>query len=278
MVRKLQLGAGEREVATRILDTQKTMVTIGIDDSNESDYTVAFPVLQERGMRGTFFENGNLLGEDEPERELDRVTEEQLAEMAKHGQEIACHGWNHENFENLSIEEVKEEIKKNVEKLSEVTGQRILTHAYPYGNHTKEVRNLAGGFFEAARVVTDTIPENPFTDTSRWGYFGNRLTLYGSTDRWLYNVPARSIDSKDRWEDWEEWVDPILDLPEPAWVNMFCHGIYDDELDDEEYFIESHFIDMMDYLSELKKENKIEIVPFYEGARRIRNFVSRYYL
>lgn len=245
------------------------MVTISFDDGYASDYDIVFPILQEYGIRGTFF----VLGDEDRFNTEGLTTASQLKEMAESGQEIASHGKDHlayfiEQDNNVIYNDMVESKKV----LENAIGRPVLTIAYPYGGgdqnvgtgtieDAERVQNIAGAIYESARGTATHIKRAPF-DTPYY-----LATLYG--DKNTYNVPCFLSDGSPSTA--RALVNRLMEADEPYWVNIAFHKIYRDGEDKPSNRInETTFRNEMRYISNMKKAKLIDVVPFYEGARRIK--------
>ncbi|MCD8216655.1 MAG: polysaccharide deacetylase family protein [Clostridiales bacterium] len=131
--------------------------TLSFDDGQEQDKQIV-KILKEAGLSCcTFNINGGMMGEpcvigrignlgilEKKDRSLlqkqrifkyvphDRIPEDEVKQVYE-GFEIASHGFKHENFKKLSLEQAKVSICSDLKKLSEIAGQEIVGFAYPYG-------------------------------------------------------------------------------------------------------------------------------------------------
>lgn len=107
-------------------------------------------VLKEYGIKATFFVPGLVA----------KTYEKQIKEVVAQGHEIACHGYEHENFALLPKEEQEQQIKKAVTILEEVSGKQILGFRAPEGELTMETLAAAKkyGMVYSSNLSDDTIP------------------------------------------------------------------------------------------------------------------------
>lgn len=103
-------------------------IIISFDDSRKEHATIAAPVMEELGMRGTFFIMTITYNKK------NYLSTEQIAEMAARGHTIAFHTWDHTkatDFGNDSI--LKQNLIEPRKKLEEIIGKPVEYFAYPYG-------------------------------------------------------------------------------------------------------------------------------------------------
>ncbi len=144
----LALGGGEEtywieeSFFEAILDRvrHRTDVQITFDDSNESDFAVAFPALQARGMTAKFFMVAQRIGVQ------GYVSLNQLQSLVAAGMEIGCHGMRHRSWRGLSKQDLKEELVEAKDRLEQMAVRQIKEAACPWGNYDRRVlralRNL----------------------------------------------------------------------------------------------------------------------------------------
>ena len=249
----------------------RPLVTISFDDGYASDYNVVFPIFQELGLRGTFYAlpvpNG--------------ATDEHMAEMAQAGQEIATHGGAHIPYNiQPDVATIYNDMLAGKKRIENATNKEVLTMAYPFGGgdsgtgtgtieNALITQNVAGGLFEAARGTRQ------FTTTHAYGgkdvnhkfYRETYFTPYGTPD--LFNIPCHLADGTPDWVI--TLIDYLLELDEPAWYNVAFHRIYTDgdSTKPSNRLYESEFRTVIEYIADKKKQKLLDVVPFYEGARRI---------
>jgi peptidoglycan/xylan/chitin deacetylase (PgdA/CDA1 family) len=114
-------------------------VVITFDDGYQNNYTQAFPLMREMGLRGVIFLVVQTVGWDnnwhDPamETRIPMLTWTQVEEMKKMGFEFGSHTMTHKNLENLEIKHATEEITKSRRVLGEFLGAEPVSFAYPYG-------------------------------------------------------------------------------------------------------------------------------------------------
>lgn len=97
------------------------------DDGHLSNYTVAWPALQQRMMRADFFVNPANVGRP------GFATWTQLREMAGHGMSIQSHGWDHRYFTELGVPGLREDLTRSRQAIEDAIGQPVTLLAPPGG-------------------------------------------------------------------------------------------------------------------------------------------------
>lgn len=90
-------------------------------------------LLDEFGIKGTFFVPGKTA----------EVYPAQIRELVERGHEIACHGYEYENFSLFSAEEQEERIRKAVKAIENACGKKPVGFRAPIGDLTLETLDIA---------------------------------------------------------------------------------------------------------------------------------------
>lgn len=107
----------------RGIDPGKPLLALTFDDGPQPETLKVLDSLEKYGARGTFFVLGrNIAG-----------NEEILKRMAEAGHQIGSHSWSHSNFTLLSESAVRSEMTRTMDKILEVTGQKVTMMRPPYG-------------------------------------------------------------------------------------------------------------------------------------------------
>jgi peptidoglycan/xylan/chitin deacetylase (PgdA/CDA1 family) len=228
----------------------RPMVTFCFDDGKASDYEKAFPYLQRKGIRATYFQCTSRIGQ------AGYCTSAQLAEMAAAGHEIGSHTVTHANLATLTEEQMIAELKNSKLAIQTITGYPCRTLGIPDGQYNDYALQMLAGFYEAARC-------------SNQG-----LNYYGDASR-TFNYKAYFMDSPGRTlADMKSLVDSAVS--EKAWLVISMHEIVESNPTSWQT-LESDFRELVDYVF-ARKPHELDTVTFYEGACRIRTPLSlRYY-
>jgi peptidoglycan/xylan/chitin deacetylase (PgdA/CDA1 family) len=128
-------------------------VVITFDDAYASIAEHALPVLKSYGFRATVFVVTSLIGRtnewDTPKwRALPLMDADQIRAWAACGIEFGSHSCRHYDLTTLGESELRREIAPSHDELANVTGEPVVSFAYPFGEHNRTVR----------RVVAQTFP------------------------------------------------------------------------------------------------------------------------
>src|SRR5215212_8018180 len=86
-----------------------TFVIINFDDSHQSDYTYAKPILDKYGFKATFFEVCNWIETGYHDKDIS-ITWQQIAALQQDGMDIEAHTMTHPNLNGLSQSDLDYEI------------------------------------------------------------------------------------------------------------------------------------------------------------------------
>ena len=100
----------------------------GYEDRIERSGRRLLEILAEAGVRATFFVLGPV-AEKHPEL---------VREIAAAGHEVGTHGYSHTLVYRLSRDDFREELRRSIHLLEDLTGTPVLGHRAPFFSITKE--------------------------------------------------------------------------------------------------------------------------------------------
>ncbi|MBL4984417.1 polysaccharide deacetylase family protein [Bacillus safensis] len=129
------------EEAYQVLTTNsipsEKYVLITFDDGYTHNYTKAFPILKQYGMKATIFMIEQSIGRP------NHLTDEQMDEMMAHGISIESHTIHHLELNRLSKQQQEEELKGSKTFFDQRFSQRTRMVSYPVGRYNEETLKLA---------------------------------------------------------------------------------------------------------------------------------------
>jgi peptidoglycan-N-acetylglucosamine deacetylase len=180
----------------RFAGDRAAAISYTFDDGLRDQYTVAAPMLNEAGFKGTFFVIPGRISEtveDAEKRKNDKrawgtITWPELNELAAQGHEIASHTWSHPGLTKLTPAEVDAELVKARDAITTHIGRPPLTLAFPFNQSTPEIQAAALTYHVAFR-------------SHQLGVGGDKTT----------------VESLDAWADQQ--------VRDHAWGVVMAHGI-----------------------------------------------------
>lgn len=121
---------------TKFKDDKPAALSLTFDDGLLEHYTVVFPELGKRNLKGSFCVNGSKISAASSGKENDRMKWSMLKEMAESGHEITNHGWSHLKVWRLNQEELRYEVQHNDTAIYQNTGQFPRTYIFPGNSKT----------------------------------------------------------------------------------------------------------------------------------------------
>lgn len=126
-IRKAALARG--------IDPYKPMLALTFDDGPMPDSKLVLDALKAHNARATFFVLGkNIEGH-----------ESILRRMADEGHQIGSHSWSHPHLEKLSASSVRSQMTRTMDKIEEITGQKVTMMRPPYGSTNRNARKVIEG-------------------------------------------------------------------------------------------------------------------------------------
>lgn len=143
----------------RFAGDRAAAISYTFDDGLRDQYTVAAPLLDAVGFKGTFFVIPGRVSPDVADaerRQLDKrawgtITWTELRDLSARGHEIASHTWSHPGLTKLTPAEVDEQFSKAAASIREHIGRPALTLAFPFNQSTPEIQAAALKYHVAFR-------------------------------------------------------------------------------------------------------------------------------
>ena len=148
------------------LEQPTKAVFLSFDDGYEDNYTNAYPIIREEGVKATFFLIPDYIGKE------NRMSIAQLKQMAAYGMCFGSHTMSHKELNNLSAEDIQKELSESKQNLEQNFGLKIDSLAYPGGFQTDNVVEKAKDNYEIAFTadMDKNIPDTAHT-IHRFGVF-----------------------------------------------------------------------------------------------------------
>ena len=153
-------------------------------------------LLERRGIAATWFVPGHTL----------ETFPDSTAAILAGGHELACHGWYHEDFSELSTDEQRAILERSAEAVERVAGARPTGWRAPYwalGARTLELVEAAGFVYDSSLMDGDYElhrvrlgDRHSVADGTRWGRETRlvEVPVYWALDDWPQFEPGPSRD------------------------------------------------------------------------------------
>jgi peptidoglycan/xylan/chitin deacetylase (PgdA/CDA1 family) len=132
------------------------LVTFTFDDVPASAYTNGAPVLEDLGVRGTFYIAAGILGDSDTCWRV--IDAEQVGALHARGHEIGCHTFSHIAVERLDASGMNDEVRRNSDMLQQVcAGIEITNFCYPFGRVSLPRKRQLRDRFDSCRGIYEGI-------------------------------------------------------------------------------------------------------------------------
>jgi peptidoglycan/xylan/chitin deacetylase (PgdA/CDA1 family) len=114
------------------MQNRAPLVSFTFDDVPDSAYLNGAKILDEHGIRGTFYIAAGICGT--PDAYWRVIERDQVCALHEHGHEIACHTFSHVNVEGLDAAGMEEECRRNRDALLSIAPDLSVTNfCFPFG-------------------------------------------------------------------------------------------------------------------------------------------------
>ena len=198
-------------------------VSITFDDGTLDQYLLAAPVLDEHGMRATFFlipgfMDGGIWNDSGTERLL--FGWDAARNLHRRGHEIGAHTMTHGDLSRANRQQVFWELSESRQQLeARIPGAHVTTFAWPYWRSGSEARAVASEVFTASRAGAAS---------------ANRFREHGIPEARPANrsaVNALALLPSHDPVTWREVAEELIDLR--GWGVLSLHGVTDGVLANE---------------------------------------------
>lgn len=146
-----------REILVRVnrspymLQSNSPIISFTFDDIPISAKNVGASMLNEYGIKGTFYISYNLINKKFFNEHY--CSKEDIEFLIQNGHEIGCHTYDHLNSEIVSKIDYEVSIKKNKEAFSSnFFGYKLKSFSYPYGGVNLSGRSVASKYYKYCRT------------------------------------------------------------------------------------------------------------------------------
>jgi peptidoglycan/xylan/chitin deacetylase (PgdA/CDA1 family) len=185
--------------------TSVPIVSFTFDDIPENAWTNGARILEEEGVRGTFYVSGTFI--DHPDTDLKTISAAGCADLVAKGHELGCHTYSHHKLTTFSRKALIDDLEHNDQTLrafDNVSEKR--NFSVPYGMASLRMQPILRDRFATSRSIMPGI---------------NR----GQIDP--YNLAAVELRPDPAYlSDADRWLTDVLS--NPGWLVFFTHDVSDD--------------------------------------------------
>jgi peptidoglycan/xylan/chitin deacetylase (PgdA/CDA1 family) len=244
---------------------KKAACSLTFDDGTLDQYMVAFPEMERRNLKGTFFLITRFIRrcywmDEETKRLL--FSWDQARQLSHAGHEIGSHSLTHKDLTKKGVN-IERELGSSFMKIKrELPSLSAVTLAWPYWRSNEECRIVASEYYLSARAGTGLIDS----------YAERNIGNPDSRTINLFAVDSLCIRNSEIDKPWKSYSYRIHE--EGGWFVLCFHGIDDGRIDIEglgwEPITLSRFKEILDHIQEMD----FWIAPFGTVSRYIRERVA----
>ncbi|HKY70074.1 MAG TPA: polysaccharide deacetylase family protein [Gammaproteobacteria bacterium] len=134
----------------------EAIACITFDDGLLDNYENALPILENYGVKASFFIPTGSIGKTHRAFYGDQkcMSAGQLRELVSLGHEIGAHTVTHPKLTTVPLAQSRQEIAESKSRLEDLVSESVISFAYPKGGYNNEVKQLVreSGFRYAATI------------------------------------------------------------------------------------------------------------------------------
>jgi len=139
-----------------VMRNSAPLVTFTFDDVPDSAFTNGAAVLEDCGIRGTFYIASGISGTADTHWRL--INDDQVRALHGRGHEIGCHTFSHTRVDKLDAQMMDEECRRNRDRLRELCPDLALTNfCYPFGRASLPRKLQLQKRFDSCRGIYEGI-------------------------------------------------------------------------------------------------------------------------
>jgi peptidoglycan/xylan/chitin deacetylase (PgdA/CDA1 family) len=126
------------------------VISIAFDDNYQDQFDYAFPLMQARGINGTFYAVKNQLRDFSFDSSYMSIAE--LQTLQDNGNEIGSHSVTHTTFTYLSDNQIRQECNES-KQILEANGLAVTNFAYPNGETNDHIDSIVDDYYRSGRTA-----------------------------------------------------------------------------------------------------------------------------
>lgn len=182
------------------MSLDRPMISFTFDDAPVTAALAGARVLEQRGVRGTYYFSTGLAGQTGPMGVYAEA--EDARRLAAAGHEIACHTFSHLDCGKADAATIVGDVDRNAVGLKDWGAAHTESFAYPYGDVSIPAKRALGGRFRTLRTVQAGMVEH--------GADANQL-------------PAVGVEGPEGEALAMRWLDRAAERN--AWLILYTHDV-----------------------------------------------------
>ena len=146
-------------------------VAITFDDGNESDYSLALPLLKKADLKATFFITTDFINKE------GYMNERQIQQLRKEGMSVQSHAKSHSFLNTLALKELNDELSTSKKVLEDIISERVSFISFPGGRFNRDVLACAHNNGYDASFCSIPFALKKINETYLVGRYGIKQTL-----------------------------------------------------------------------------------------------------
>jgi len=135
------------------MNNPKGIVSFSFDDAPRSACRLGREILEEKKATATYYLSGSFHGTEDKAGPFHNNAD--LVDLVDNGHEIACYGFGHLDYQQLTSREIEADIERNRRYFMDAgLDMPPVNFAYPYGCVSPRIKAMCGRMFTSARGVT----------------------------------------------------------------------------------------------------------------------------
>ena len=126
------------------------IVSFTFDDFPQSAYRTGGRILEEAGVRGTYYA---AMSASQPDPQRAAFVREDLQRLLHEGHELGCHTFSHLDCSATPIREVLRDVERNAKAVEEALGEQLVSFAYPKGRLAGSAKARLSRIFATCRGI-----------------------------------------------------------------------------------------------------------------------------
>lgn len=187
------------------VQTSVPIVSFTFDDIPENAWTNGARILEEEGVRGTFYVSGTFI--DNPDADPKMISAAGCADLAAKGHELGCHTYSHHKLTTFSRQTLSDDLNlsdRTLQAFDKMSGKR--NFSVPFGMASPRMQPILRDRFATSRSIMPGINRDEVDP---------------------HNLAAVELRPDPAFlSEADTWLSDVL--RNPGWLVFFTHDVSDD--------------------------------------------------